>query len=44
MENYKITCSPFASLVENEEFKTDAPSGHGLTIAFVEINYKIGGG
>jgi len=24
---------PFASLRENKEFKTDAPSGHGLTAA-----------
>ena len=27
---------PFASLRENKEFKTDAPSGHGLTAALSE--------
>jgi hypothetical protein len=27
---------PFAPLRENKEFKTDAPSGHGLTAALYE--------
>jgi len=32
---------PFAPLRENQEFKTDAPPGHGLTatLALLKISY-----
>jgi len=32
---------PFAPLRENKEFKTDAPSGHGLTAALASYETLI---